>query len=43
MNLGPISVCVMRVCIVCFFVHVCMCVCLFVWVRVLRVYDNSCA
>ena len=29
-RLGPISVCVLRVCIVCLCVHVCMCVCLFV-------------
>ena len=41
--LGPVSVFVMRVCIVCFFVHVFMCVCLFVCLCTsVRVYDNNC-
>ena len=32
LRLGPMSVCVLRVCNVCLCVHVCMCVCLFVCV-----------
>ena len=37
-RLGPMSVCVLRVCIVCLCVHVCMCVCLLDCVCVYECY-----
>ena len=38
LRLGPMSVCVLRVCNVCLCVHVCMCVCLFVCLCVYEWY-----